>query len=112
MDAEARRSRLHRAAREVALEDAFAVLEVPVEWLSGFRESGEHFNDIRKDWRRICLQCHPDKQPEGLEDEDAAEWTSKFQAAVAAFDAIERHFRQVCKDEELLPDEPASAAES
>merc|ERR1719401_720406 len=106
-DAEARRARLHRAAREVALEDAFAALELPAAWLPGFRETGEHFNDIRKAWRRVCLRCHPDKQPEGLEDEAAAEWTAKFQTAVAAFDAIERHFRHICQDEELLPDRPA-----
>merc|ERR1711920_281649 len=105
-DADERRAKLHRAAREVPLEDAFAVLEVPAEWLDAFRESGEHFNDIRKAWRRACLRCHPDKQPEGLEDEEAAEWTKQFQDAVAAFEAIERHYRVVCKDEDLLPDEP------
>merc|ERR1719401_2441857 len=53
-DAEARRARLHRASREVALEDAFATLELPTEWLTGFRESGARFNEIRKAWRRIC----------------------------------------------------------
>mmetsp|Transcript_30167 Transcript_30167/g.82923 ORF Transcript_30167/g.82923 Transcript_30167/m.82923 type:complete len:370 (+) Transcript_30167:73-1182(+) len=107
-DAEARRARLHKAAREVALEDAFAALEVNADWLPAFRETGEHFNDIRKAWRRVCLQCHPDKQPDDLEDEAAAEWTAKFQSAVAAFEAIEKHFRRVCKDEEQLPDEPAT----
>merc|ERR550532_586971 len=78
-DAEERRAKLHRACREVPLEDAFAVLEVPLAWLPGFRESGEHFNEVRKAWRRICLRCHPDKQPEGLEDDAAAEWTARFQ---------------------------------
>jgi len=105
-DAEARRAKLHRAAKEVPLQDAFAILDVPAEWLSAFREDGQHFNDIRKLWHRVCLRCHPDKQPEGLEDDAAAEWTAEFQNAVAAFEAIERHFRLVCKDEELLPDEP------
>eukprot|EP00446_Apocalathium_sp_SHHI-4_P062273 CAMPEP_0177420816 /NCGR_PEP_ID=MMETSP0368-20130122/70457_1 /TAXON_ID=447022 ORGANISM="Scrippsiella hangoei-like, Strain SHHI-4" /NCGR_SAMPLE_ID=MMETSP0368 /ASSEMBLY_ACC=CAM_ASM_000363 /LENGTH=349 /DNA_ID=CAMNT_0018890633 /DNA_START=16 /DNA_END=1061 /DNA_ORIENTATION=+ len=79
-DADARRARLHRAAREVALEDAFAALEVPAPWLPGFRESGEHFNEIRKAWRRICLTCHPDKQPEDLEGDAAAEAIAKFHA--------------------------------
>lgn len=103
-DAEERRARLHIAARAVALEDAFAALEIPVEWLPEFRASGEHFNDIRKAWRRVCLRCHPDKQPEGLEDEAAAEWTAQFQTAMAAFEAVERHFRAICQDEELMPD--------
>ncbi|CAE7656742.1 Ankrd28 [Symbiodinium microadriaticum] len=105
-DAEARRARLHRAAPQVSLEDAFATLEAPREWLPGFRATGEHFNDLRKAWRRICLRCHPDKQPEDLEEEAAAEWTAQFQAAVAAFEAIDKHFRSVCQDEELLPEEP------
>eukprot|EP00747_Dinoflagellata_sp_TGD_P021474 gnl/TRDRNA2_/TRDRNA2_128511_c0_seq1.p1 gnl/TRDRNA2_/TRDRNA2_128511_c0~~gnl/TRDRNA2_/TRDRNA2_128511_c0_seq1.p1 ORF type:complete len:380 (+),score=77.53 gnl/TRDRNA2_/TRDRNA2_128511_c0_seq1:145-1284(+) len=104
-DAEARRARLHRAAKTVALEDAFAALEVPIAWLAPFRESGENFNEIRKKWRHVCLKYHPDKQPEGLEDDEAAEFTGKFQTAMAAFEAIERHFRSVCKDEEQLPDE-------
>lgn len=108
-DAETRRAKLHRAAKEVPLQDAFATLEVPLEWLPSFRESGEHFNDLRKAWHRICLRCHPDKQPEDLEDEAAAEWTKQFQDAVAAFEAIEKHFRTVCKDEELLPDAPMEA---
>ncbi|CAE7929429.1 Tnks2 [Symbiodinium sp. KB8] len=103
-DAEARRARLHRAAPQVSLEDAFATLEAPREWLPGFRATGEHFNDLRKAWRRICLRCHPDKQPEDLEEEAAAEWTAQFQAAVAAFEAIDKHFRSVCQDEELLPE--------
>ncbi|CAE7034503.1 Tnks, partial [Symbiodinium sp. CCMP2456] len=103
-DAEARRARLHRAAPQVSLEDAFATLEAPREWLPGFRDTGEHFNDLRKAWRRICLRCHPDKQPEDLEEEAAAEWTAQFQAAVAAFEAIDKHFRSVCQDEELLPE--------
>eukprot|EP00435_Cladocopium_sp_Y103_P060467 s837_g22.t1 len=42
-------------------------------------------------WRRKCLKCHPDKQPEGLDEEAAAEWTAQFQAAVGAFEAIDRH---------------------
>mmetsp|Transcript_31275 Transcript_31275/g.72943 ORF Transcript_31275/g.72943 Transcript_31275/m.72943 type:complete len:345 (+) Transcript_31275:18-1052(+) len=100
--AEERRARLHRAAREVSLEDAFATLEVPNDWLQSFRESGDHFNDIRKAWRQICLRCHPDKQPEGLEDDQVAEWTAQFQSAVAAFEAIEKHYRSVSA--ELLPD--------
>jgi len=108
-DAETRRAKLHRAAKEVPLQDAFATLEVPLEWLPSFRESGERFNDLRKAWHRICLRCHPDKQPEDLEDEAAAEWTKQFQDAVAAFEAIEKHFRTVCKDEELLPDAPMEA---
>jgi len=111
-DAEARRAKLHRAAKEVPLQDAFAFLEVPTEWLPGFRESGEHFNDIRKAWHRVCLRCHPDKQPEGLEDDAAAEWTAEFQNAVAAFEAVERHFRLVCKDAHLLPDEPQDAQDA
>merc|ERR1712039_756179 len=49
-DAEARRAKLHRAAKVVPLPDAFETLEVPLEWLPAFRESGEHFNDIRKAW--------------------------------------------------------------
>jgi len=106
-DAEERRAKLHRAVKELPLEAAFAELEVPSDWLPAFKESGEHFNDIRKAWRRICLRCHPDKQPEDLEDEAVAEWTAKFQNAVAAFESVERHFRLVCKDEELLPDGPA-----
>lgn len=108
-DAESRRAKLHRAAREIPLQDAFVALEVPLEWLPAFRESGEHFNDCRKAWHRVCLRCHPDKQPEDLEDEAAAEWTKQFQDAVAAFEAIEKHFRTVCKDEELLPDRPMEA---
>lgn len=109
-DAEARRARLHRACKLVPLEDAFALLEAPAEWLPGFRETGEHFGELRKAWRKICLRCHPDKRPEGMEDEEAAEWTAKFQNAVAAYEAVERHFRLVCRDEEALPDAPAEAA--
>jgi len=107
-DAEERRAKLHRAVKQLPLEAAFAELEVPSDWLPAFKESGEHFNDIRKAWRRICLRCHPDKQPEDLEDEAVAEWTAKFQNAVAAFESVERHFRLVCKDEDLLPDGPAA----
>lgn len=109
-DADQRRARLHRAAREVTLEDAFGALEVDAQWLPGFRETGEHFNDIRKIWRQTILKCHPDKQPPDLEEEAAAEWTSKFQTAVAAFDAVERHHRLVCKDESLLPSASDAAA--
>lgn len=94
-DAEARRAKLHRAAKEISLEDALAVLEVPADWLPGFSASGDRYNDIRKAWRRICLRCHPDKQPEGLEDEEAAAWTSRFQAAAAAFEAVEAHHRRL-----------------
>mmetsp|Transcript_27078 Transcript_27078/g.85685 ORF Transcript_27078/g.85685 Transcript_27078/m.85685 type:complete len:359 (-) Transcript_27078:113-1189(-) len=97
-DAEQRRARLHRSARVVALEDAFTALRLPAEWLPGFREAGEHFGEARRAWRRVCLRCHPDKQPEGLEGEAAAEWTAEFQTAVAAFEAIERHYRHVCRD--------------
>merc|ERR1712048_41764 len=110
-DAEARRAKLHRACKEVPLPDAFATLEVPLEWLPAFRESGFRFNDLRKAWHRVCLRCHPDKQPEGLEEEQVAEWTKQFQDAVAAFEAVERHFRTVCKDEALLPDAPMEAEE-
>merc|ERR1740133_878884 len=60
-DAEARRAKLHRSAKQVPLPDAFAVLEVPEAWLPAFRETGEHFNNIRKAWHRVCLRCHPDK---------------------------------------------------
>jgi len=111
-DAAERRAKLHRAAREVTLEDAFSTLEVPVAWLRAFRESGEHYNDVRRIWHRICLRCHPDKQPEGLEDEEAAEWTATFLNAVAAFEAVEQHYRCVCKDEDLLPDVPGTGPES
>jgi len=103
-DSDERRARLHRASREVILEDAFAVLECPADWLSGFREKGDHFNDIRKSWRRMCLRYHPDKQPDDLTDDEAAEWTGKFQTLAAAFEAVERHFRSVCTDEEQMPD--------
>merc|ERR1712224_50118 len=103
-DAETRRAKLFRASKTVALEDAFAVLEVPSAWLMGFRETGENFNEIRKAWRHICLKYHPDKQPEDLDDEQVAEWTGKFQTAMAAFEAVERHFRSVCQEEER-PDE-------
>lgn len=103
-DSEERRARLHRATRELPLEDAFAALEAPMEWLPGFRQSGEHFSDLRKAWRRICLRCHPDKQPEGLEEDAAAQWTARFQVAVASFEAIERHFRRVCQEEDALPE--------
>lgn len=108
-DAEERRARLHKSAREIALEDAFAALQVPAAWLSGFRESGEHFNEIRKAWHRICLSCHPDKQSGDLEGEAAAEAVARFQAAVAAFEAVEQHRRRLPGEaDEDLP--PASAA--
>lgn len=109
-DAEARRARLHKAARELPLEAAFAELEVPESLLPDFRATGENFNEVRKSWHRMCLRCHPDKQPEGLEEEAAAEWTAQFQRAAAAFEAVERHYRLVCKDEELLPERPETAA--
>eukprot|EP00933_Yihiella_yeosuensis_P014622 TRINITY_DN13034_c1_g1_i2.p1 TRINITY_DN13034_c1_g1~~TRINITY_DN13034_c1_g1_i2.p1 ORF type:complete len:151 (+),score=35.05 TRINITY_DN13034_c1_g1_i2:115-567(+) len=105
-DAEARRAKLHKAHRQVSLEEAFATLEVSLELLPDFRDSGKHFNEIRKAWRRICLRCHPDKQPEDLEDAAAAEWTSQFLSAVEAFEAIEKHFRSVCKDEEMPDSSP------
>lgn len=111
-DAQERRARLHKSAREVPLEDAFAVLELPAEWLQGFRESGEHFDEARRAWRRICLRCHPDKQPEGLEGEAAAEWTAQFQTAVAAFEAIERHHRHVCRDVDPASDDGAGEPEA
>ncbi|CAK9054218.1 Poly [ADP-ribose] polymerase tankyrase-2 (ADP-ribosyltransferase diphtheria toxin-like 6) (ARTD6) (Protein poly-ADP-ribosyltransferase tankyrase-2) (TNKS-2) (TRF1-interacting ankyrin-related ADP-ribose polymerase 2) (Tankyrase II) (Tankyrase-2) (TANK2) [Durusdinium trenchii] len=94
-DAEARRARLHRSGPQLSLEEAFQVLEAPPEWLSGFRETGEHFNELRKAWRQRCLKCHPDKQPEGLEEEAAAEWTAQFQAAVRAFEVIDQHLRHL-----------------
>mmetsp|Transcript_8464 Transcript_8464/g.18825 ORF Transcript_8464/g.18825 Transcript_8464/m.18825 type:complete len:328 (-) Transcript_8464:66-1049(-) len=99
-NAQERRAQLHRAAREVSLEDAFHVLEVPLDWLSSFRESGEHYNDIRKAWRRVCLRCHPDKQPDDLEDEQLAAWTAQFQSAVAAFEAVDKHFKAVQGEKE------------
>eukprot|EP00927_Polykrikos_kofoidii_P069026 TRINITY_DN64427_c0_g1_i1.p1 TRINITY_DN64427_c0_g1~~TRINITY_DN64427_c0_g1_i1.p1 ORF type:complete len:394 (-),score=79.82 TRINITY_DN64427_c0_g1_i1:23-1063(-) len=102
-DAEERRANLHRAASDVKLEDAFIELDVPLEWLPSFLAGGEHFNDIRKAWHRICLRCHPDKQPGELEDEAMAQWIAKFQNAVAAFEAVERYYRSVCKDDEFLP---------
>lgn len=108
-NAEARRARLHKAAKDVALEDAFATLEVPAEWLPAFRSSGEHFNEIRKAWRKICLCCHPDKQPDNLENEEVAEWTAKFQMACAAFEAVEIHFRSVCAEEGFQDDQIASS---
>eukprot|EP00913_Durusdinium_trenchii_P031920 g29896.t1 len=94
-DVEARRARLHRSGPQLSLEEAFQVLEAPPEWLSGFRETGEHFNELRKAWRQRCLKCHPDKQPEGLEEEAAAEWTAQFQAAVRAFEVIDQHLRHL-----------------
>ncbi|CAK0796299.1 unnamed protein product [Prorocentrum cordatum] len=99
-DAEERRAKLHRASRDYPLADALAALEVPPEWLPEFTESGARFGEMRKAWRRACLRCHPDKQPEGLEEEVAAEWTSRFQRAAAAFEAVERHYRTVRADEE------------
>ncbi|CAJ1330715.1 unnamed protein product [Effrenium voratum] len=99
-DAEARRARLHKASPKFSLEEAFRVLEAPLEWIPAFEGSGEHFNELRKAWRRLCLRCHPDKQPEGLEDEAAAEWTAQFQAAMAAFEVVDRHFRAVAGDAE------------
>jgi len=89
-DAGARRAHLHRGCRQVTLEDAFATLEVPFEWLPAFRDTGEYFGEIRKIWRSVILQRHPDKQPE-LEEEEAAVWTAKFQDAIAAFETIEKH---------------------
>ena len=40
-------------------------MEAPSEWLQSFRETGQNFNELRKLWRKKCLRCHPDKQPEG-----------------------------------------------
>jgi len=98
-DADARRARLHKASRQVGLEDAFAALDLPRDWLAGFREDGQHFGEIRKAWRRVCFRCHPDKQPEGMEEDEAAEMTAQFQTACAAFESIERHFRHVSHDD-------------
>merc|ERR1712232_897784 len=103
-DAEQRRAKLFRSTQTLKLEDAFTILEAPLMWLPEFRATGEHFNELRKAWHRACLRYHPDKQPEDLEDEAVAEWTASFQKAVAAFETVERHYRTVCKDEELLPD--------
>jgi hypothetical protein len=106
-DADERRKRLHIAARSVSLEDAFATLEADSTWLSEFRETGEHYNDLRKLWRKIIMKCHPDKQPEDLEDEEAAEWTAQFQRAAMAFEAIEKHYRTVAPDD----DQPSEVQE-
>jgi len=94
-DTEERRERLFRAKKEVTLQDAFAVLELDREWLAPFQEHGQNYNEIRKIWRRLVLKFHPDKQPEDLPEEKEAEWTAKFHAVSAAFDAVDRHYRSL-----------------
>lgn len=105
-DADERRKRLHVAAKSVSLEVAFITLDADSTWLPEFREKGEHYNELRKLWRKIILKCHPDKQPDGLEDEEAAEWTSQFQKAAMAFEAIEKHYRAVAPDFDRISEEP------
>lgn len=87
-DAEARRA-------EIVFEElkvAFTELDIPMDKLPAFWKAGEHFEDINAAHHRVCARRH---QADILGQEDTAELTAQWQSAQAAFEACERHYKNV-----------------
>ena len=84
--------RRFQAVRRMPLGSAFAAFHVPEEWLAGFKATGEHYSAVRRKWRRMVLDSHPDRQPANLSEEQAAADTATFTKAMAAFEVIEAYY--------------------
>ena len=84
--------RLYQATRVMSLEAAFEALELPTEWLAGFRASGEHFGAVRRKWRQIVLVHHPDRLPATLTAAAQQEHTAIFTRAMGAFEALDTFY--------------------
>merc|ERR1712185_851874 len=86
--------RLFHSTRNMPLEDAFTNLSLAPDWLTAFRESGEHYENIRYTWRREVLRHHPDKQPADLDEEALVVRTAAFTRAMASFETIDAFYQQ------------------
>ena len=91
-DTEDKGPRIFQAKRLMALDAAFAALQIDAEWLPGFKLSGEHFADIRRKWRQVVLVHHPDRLPANLTAEAQQEHTAMYVEAMAAFEAIDSFY--------------------
>ena len=45
--------RLFRSVKNMGLEEAFSNLGIDADWLDGFKQSGERYDEIRHMWRRL-----------------------------------------------------------
>lgn len=76
--------RLFQAQRKMPLNQAFHELGINADWLAPFKESGEHYGQIRYVWRQAVLKFHPDRQPSNLSEEEAAKNTGAVSARLLA----------------------------
>jgi hypothetical protein len=84
--------RLFQAQRKMPLPQAFHELGIDADWLPSFKESGEHYAQIRYKWRQAVLKFHPDRQPSNLSEADAAKNTAEYMKAMAAFESIDSFY--------------------
>uniref|UniRef100_A0A7S4B3E1 J domain-containing protein n=1 Tax=Chrysotila carterae TaxID=13221 RepID=A0A7S4B3E1_CHRCT len=83
--------RAFQSVRSMSLEAAMAHLGLPEEWVEPFRQSGEHFAEIRRAWRRQALASHPDKLSSSAEEDVKRKASCDFASAMAAFEAIDAY---------------------
>jgi len=90
---ESKRRRFFKSGPKMPFPDALEGLDLPKEWAGDFAKTGEHMAEIKKQWRRLALQYHPDKRPDDLTADQEAELTGKFQTVMAAFERLDHHYR-------------------
>lgn len=102
--------RLYQSNRVLPLPAAFEALQLPSEWVEGFKASGEHFAEIRRAWRQVVLNHHPDRLSKELSNEEQAKHTAIFTKAMDAFEAIDTFYaRHHAPPTPQLADEWAAA---
>lgn len=92
MHGKSREPRSFQAVRGMPLGAAFEAFDIPEEWITGFKATGEHYSAIRCKWRRTVLDSHPDRRPASRPDEQVAADTATFTRAMAAFEVIEAYY--------------------
>ena len=103
--------RAFQAIRVMSLDSAFRALNLPLKWLPSFKADGTHFAEIRRKWRQMVLDHHPDRLPSTLTAEAQAEHTAVFTMAMAAFEAIDAFYTKMQSNSIGKEDAKSAASE-